>query len=75
MVLGVLFGSIGCFQSKNLVEFRVGKMFMKGKMVYFDKRKGMVYVYQLDDVLMYFCWKDCMNGIVEDVSIFDLLLF
>ena len=67
---GALFGgSAGTrSQSKNLVEFRAGKMHMKGKMVYPDKRKGQVYVYQSDDSLMHFCWKDRTKGTVEDVS-------
>ena len=69
MASGALFGSTGRSQSKNLVEFRAGKMFMKGKMVHPDKRKGMVYVYQSDDALMHFCWKDRTTGNVEDVSI------
>ena len=55
-------------QSKNLVEFKAGKMFMKGKMVHPDKRKGQIYVYQSDDSLMHFCWKDRSSGSVEDVS-------
>ena len=54
--------------SKNLVEFRAGKMYMKGKMVHPDKRKGQVYVYQSDDSLMHFCWKDRTKGTIEDVS-------
>ena len=67
---GALFGgSAGTrSQSKNLVEFRAGKMQMKGKMVHPDKRKGQVYVYQSDDSLMHFCWKDRTKGTVEDVS-------
>lgn len=44
---------------------------MKGKMVHPDKRKGLVYVYQSDDSLMHFCWKDRTSGNVED----DLIIF
>ena len=69
MASGALFGSASNrAQSKNLVEFRAGKMYMKGKMVHPDKRKGQVYVYQSDDSLMHFCWKDRTKGNVEDVS-------
>lgn len=56
-------------QSKNLVEFKAGKMHMKGKMVHPDKRKGLVYIHQSDDTLMHFCWKDRSSGNIEDVSI------
>lgn len=62
-----LFGS-GPVRSKNLVEFKAGRMNLKGKMVHPDKRKGLVYVYQSEDSLMHFCWKDRSNGLVEDVS-------
>lgn len=34
-----------------------------------DKRKGQVYVYQSEDGLTHFCWKDRTSGVVEDVSI------
>ncbi|KAK3088704.1 hypothetical protein FSP39_022579 [Pinctada imbricata] len=71
MASGALFSSAGRSQSKNLVEFRAGKMYMKGKMVHPDKRKGQVYVYQSDDSLMHFCWKDRGTGAVED----DLIIF
>ncbi|KAK9504779.1 hypothetical protein O3M35_008967 [Rhynocoris fuscipes] len=57
--------------SKNLVEFKAGKMTMKGKMVHPDKRKGLVYIYQSEDSLMHFCWKDRNTGSVED----DLIIF
>jgi len=55
-------------QSKNLVEFKAGKMSMRGKMVYPDKRKGLLYIHQSDDSLIHFCWKDRSSGVVEDVS-------
>ena len=55
---------------KNLVEFKAGKMNLKDKMVQPDKRKGIIYVYQSDDSLMHFCWKDRSTGIVEDVHLF-----
>lgn len=73
MAIGrALFGSsAGQSQSKNLVEFRAGKMELKGKMVHPDKRKGLVYVYQSDDSLMHFCWKDRTSGTVVD----DLIIF
>lgn len=69
---GALFGSSSSrSQSKNLVEFKAGKMTMKGKMVHPDKRKGLLYVYQSEDSLMHFCWKDRQTGTVED----DLIVF
>lgn len=72
---GALFGNTNARnQSKNLVEFKAGKMTMKGKMVHPDKRKGLLYVYQSDDSLMHFCWKDRTSGTVEDVSILLLYL-
>ncbi|XP_011311396.1 proteasomal ubiquitin receptor ADRM1 homolog isoform X2 [Fopius arisanus] len=57
--------------SKNLVEFKAGKMTVKGKMVHPDTRKGLLYVYQSDDSLMHFCWKDRTSGAIED----DLIIF
>lgn len=58
--------------SRNLVEFKAGKMEMREKMVHPIKRKGLVYLRQSpDDNLMHFCWKDRQTGIVED----DLILF
>lgn len=72
MATGALFGSTATHSSsKNLVEFRAGKMHMKGKMVHPDKRKGQVYVHQSDDSLMHFCWKERGTGTVED----DLIIF
>ena len=63
-----LFGHAGRSSSKNLVEFRAGKMSMSGTTVTPDKRKGLVYIYQSEDSLMHFCWKDRGTGNVEDVS-------
>jgi len=71
-----LFGNTaGRNQSKNLVEFKAGKMSMRGKMVYPDKRKGLLYIHQSDDSLIHFCWKDRSSGVVEDVSGMRLYLF
>jgi 26S proteasome regulatory subunit N13 len=64
-------GTGGQPRSKNLVEFKAGKMTLRDKMVHSDKRKGQVYVYQSDDSLMHFCWRDRTSGIVED----DLMIF
>eukprot|EP00058_Branchiostoma_floridae_P003631 XP_002589119.1 hypothetical protein BRAFLDRAFT_120915 [Branchiostoma floridae] len=57
--------------SKYLLEFRAGKMNLKGTTVTADKRKGTVYLHQTDDSLMHFCWKDRTSGTVED----DLIIF
>lgn len=71
---GALFGNNASRGTpKNLVEFKAGKMTMKGKMVYPDIRKGQLYVYQSDDSLMHFCWKDRVSGYVEDVKIFFII--
>ncbi|EFX75208.1 hypothetical protein DAPPUDRAFT_199479 [Daphnia pulex] len=53
-------------QTKNLVEFRAGKMMMRGNIIHPDKRKGLVYVHQSSDSLIHFCWKDRETGNVED---------
>ncbi|XP_055946987.1 proteasomal ubiquitin receptor ADRM1-A-like [Argiope bruennichi] len=73
MTRSFLFGGASSSQSQNkyLVEFRAGKMTMKNMIVSADKRKGLVFVYQTDDSLMHFCWKDRTTGIVED----DLIIF
>jgi 26S proteasome regulatory subunit N13 len=63
-------GGIGG-NSKSLVEFRAGKMSLKDKMVTPDKRKGLIYIYQSDDSLMHFCWKDRTTDAIED----DLMIF
>jgi len=67
-----LFGNpAGLTSSKYLVEFRAGKMNLRGTTVNPDKRKGLVYIHQSDDSLMHFCWKDRTSGNVED----DLIIF
>lgn len=70
-----LFGHAGRSSSKNLVEFRAGKMSLNGTTVTPDKRKGLVYIYQSEDSLMHFCWKDRGSGNVEDVRQNRVLLF
>ncbi|CAG2118239.1 unnamed protein product, partial [Medioppia subpectinata] len=55
-----------------LVQFRAGKMIRTGTTVSPVKdRKGLVYLYQSDDALIHFCWKDRETGQLED----DLTLF
>lgn len=56
---------------KHLVEFKAGRMNLKGRMVHPDKRKGLLYIYQSEDSLMHFCWQDRHTGVVED----DLIIF
>lgn len=58
-------------RSRNLVEFKAGKMNLRGNMVHPDKRKGLVYLYQGNDMLMHFCWKERANSSPED----DLVIF
>ncbi|UJR30753.1 hypothetical protein I4U23_018273 [Adineta vaga] len=58
-------------RSRNLVEFKAGKMNLRGNMVHPDKRKGLVYLYQGNDMLMHFCWKERSNNTAED----DLVIF
>lgn len=75
MSSGALFPSLSSgsrsSSSKYLVEFRAGKMSLKGSTVTPDKRKGQVYIQQTDDSLIHFCWKDRTSGNVED----DLIIF
>lgn len=67
-----LFGNTAALSSsKNLVEFKAGKMHLRGTTVTADKRKGSLYIYQSDDSLMHFCWKDRTSGSIED----DLIIF
>jgi len=66
-----LFGNATTRPTNNLMEFRAGKMSLKGTTVTPDKRKGQVYIYKSDDGLTHFCWKDRSNGEVID----DLIIF
>lgn len=68
---GPIFGNSSSGNSGHLVEFRAGRMNMVGKMVHPDNRKGLVYLYQSDDQLIHFCWKDRTTNTVED----DLIIF
>lgn len=73
---GPIFGSSNALGgssggNRHLVEFRAGRMNLVNKMVHPDTRKGLVYVYQADDGLIHFCWKDRTTGNVED----DLIVF
>ncbi|KAF6209677.1 hypothetical protein GE061_015426 [Apolygus lucorum] len=49
----------------RLLEFRAGKMFVRGNMVHPDIRKGLVYIYQDDEGVVHFCWMDRSRGVVE----------
>ncbi|CAF3564199.1 unnamed protein product [Rotaria sordida] len=67
-----LFGGVTSqARSRNLVEFKAGKMLLRGTMVHPDKRKGLVYLYQGNDMLMHFCWKERSSSTPED----DLVIF
>lgn len=58
--------------SRNLVEFKAGKMELRDKIVHPINKQGLVYLRQSqDDNLMHFCWKDRTTGVTED----DLILF
>eukprot|EP01087_Luapelamoeba_hula_P013755 TRINITY_DN395_c0_g3_i1.p1 TRINITY_DN395_c0_g3~~TRINITY_DN395_c0_g3_i1.p1 ORF type:complete len:394 (-),score=133.63 TRINITY_DN395_c0_g3_i1:69-1250(-) len=59
-------------RNKPLVEFRAGKMLIRGKQVVPDKRKGLVQLIQSpDDGLIHFLWKDRTTQQVET----DLIIF
>ena len=66
-----LFGGQQQKTTKNLLEFKAGKMTQKDKMVHPDTRKGVIYVYKSEDSLTHFCWKDRSTGEVVD----DLIIF
>lgn len=71
MVNSFLFGNQSSSQSKYLLEFKAGKMQMKGTTVNPINKKGLVYLHRADDDLIHFCWKDRKSGQVED----DLIIF
>lgn len=75
---GCLFGSTATGPgstggNKHLVEVKAGKMNLKGRMVYPDKRKGLLYVYQSEDSLMHFCWQERTAGKSSPED--DLIIF
>jgi len=53
-------------QARHLLQFKAGKMNMKGKMVQPDSRKGFAYVYQSGDSKVHFCWFDRSTWLVEN---------
>lgn len=57
--------------NRHLVEFRAGRMSMVDKMVHPDPRKGLLYIYQSEDGLIHFCWKERNSSRAED----DLIVF
>ncbi|XP_075266432.1 proteasomal ubiquitin receptor ADRM1-like [Convolutriloba macropyga] len=58
--------------SRNLIEFKAGKMSLKGTKVVADKRKGTFYIHrERETMLTHVCWKDRTSGMVED----DLIVF
>eukprot|EP00158_Paraphelidium_tribonemae_P002155 Partr_v1_DN25160_c0_g1_i1_m76796 putative Adhesion regulating molecule len=59
--------------SRNLVEFKAGKMTRDDNthLVKADTRKGLLYLQKSEDGLLHFCWKDRKTGTVED----DLIVF
>jgi len=59
-------------RNKPLVEFKAGKMLIRGKMVIPDKRQGKIeVVHSPEDQLKHFKWKDRSTGQVET----DLIIF
>ena len=69
--MAALFGqgsNNGRREPKSLVEFRAGKMTLKGTTVTADTRKGLVYMKLMEDQLLHFYWKDRSTGEVVDVS-------
>ena len=59
----------------HLVEFKAGRMTLRDRMVTPDRRKGLCYVFQSDDGLAHFCWKDRTSGTVEEVCKYFIHLF
>nr|CAD7396716.1 unnamed protein product [Timema poppensis] len=56
---------------RNLLEFKAGQMTLKGRMVYPDTRKGLVFIYCSSRVLKHFCWRERENNEAEiDIVVF-----
>ncbi|XP_014508640.1 26S proteasome regulatory subunit RPN13 [Vigna radiata var. radiata] len=52
-----------------MLEFRAGKMFLEGKRVVPDTRKGLVRIVRAEEGLVHFQWLDRTQNIVEDDQI------
>lgn len=71
--MSIFGGTSAQSRTRNLVEFKAGKMFMRSNMVHPDSRKGLVYIHQGPDTLMHFCWKDRTSSTVNPDD--DLVIF
>ncbi|GMH13391.1 hypothetical protein Nepgr_015232 [Nepenthes gracilis] len=52
-----------------MLEFRAGKMFLEGKHVIPDTRKGLIRIAKGEEGLIHFMWLDRMQNVVEDDQI------
>ncbi|PNX78965.1 proteasomal ubiquitin receptor ADRM1-like protein [Trifolium pratense] len=51
---------------ETLLEFRAGKMFLEGKRVVPDARKGLIRITRGEEGLVHFQWLDRTLNVVED---------
>lgn len=66
-----LFGGTSQHTSRNLVEFRAGKMTLRDKTVTADNRKGLFYITAGEDSLLHVCWKERSASSPEmDLTVF-----
>lgn len=71
--MSIFGGASAQSRTRNLLEFKAGKMTLRSNMVHPDQRKGLVYVYQGNDTLMHFCWKDRSSNAPHPED--DLVIF